>query len=75
MSSNDAQNKLELLKESLRNLGSLAVGFSGGVDSAFLLTVAAEVLGEKAIAVTGADASFPERELEEAKQKENAQKA
>ena len=66
MSSNDAQNKLELLKESLRNLGSLAVGFSGGVDSAFLLTIAAEVLGEKAIAVTGADASFPERELEEA---------
>ena len=68
MSSNDAQNKLENLKEYLRELGSLAVGFSGGVDSSFLLAVAHEVLGEKAIAVTGVDASIPERELEEAKQ-------
>ncbi|MBQ7505831.1 MAG: ATP-dependent sacrificial sulfur transferase LarE [Lachnospiraceae bacterium] len=58
--------KLNRLKEIIRSLGSLAVGFSGGVDSSFLLAVAHEVLGEKALAVTGADASVPDRELKEA---------
>ena len=46
------QAKLTALQENIRELGSLAVGFSGGVDSSFLLAVAADVLGEKAIAVT-----------------------
>lgn len=59
--------KLDRLKGYIAALGSLAVGFSGGVDSALLLACAHEVLGEKAIAVTGADASVPERELNEAK--------
>jgi len=63
----ELRDKLGRLKEYLRELGSLAVGFSGGVDSAFLLAVAHEVLGEKVIAVTGADASVPEREINEAK--------
>ncbi|MBR3103667.1 MAG: ATP-dependent sacrificial sulfur transferase LarE [Lachnospiraceae bacterium] len=63
----EQQEKLNRLKEYIRELGSLAVGFSAGVDSTFLLTVAHEVLGEKVIAVTGTDASVPERELKEAK--------
>ena len=63
----ELQAKLDRLKEYIRELGSLAVGFSGGVDSSFLLAVAHEVLGDKAIAVTGVDASVPERELEEAR--------
>lgn len=58
--------KLEDLRGIITDLGSLAVGFSGGVDSSFLLAVAHEVLGEKVIAVTGADASVPEREVKEA---------
>ncbi|MBO5999495.1 MAG: ATP-dependent sacrificial sulfur transferase LarE [Lachnospiraceae bacterium] len=58
--------KYEYLKQYLKDLGSLAVGFSGGVDSSFLLAAAHEVLGDKAVAVTGADASVPERELKEA---------
>lgn len=58
--------KLERLENYLGELGSLAVGFSGGVDSSFLLAVASEVLADKAIAVTGVDASVPERELKEA---------
>ncbi len=65
--SRELQEKLERLKEYIRGLGSLAVGFSGGVDSTFLLAVAHEVLGDKAIAVTGTDASVPEREIKEAK--------
>lgn len=62
----ELQEKLEKLEDHIRELGSLAVGFSGGVDSSFLLAVAHNVLGEKLIAVTGADASMPERELKEA---------
>lgn len=65
---NAEQNeKLSKLRGILSELGSLAVGFSGGVDSSFLLAVAHEVLGDRVIAVTGADASVPERELELAK--------
>ena len=59
-------DKLNRLKEYVRGLGSLAVCFSGGVDSSFLLAVASETLGDRVIAVTGVDASVPEREANEA---------
>lgn len=59
-------NKLEELKEYIRSLGNLAVAFSSGVDSTFLLKVAHDVLGDKAIAVTGVSASFPRHEYDEA---------
>ncbi len=61
------QIKLHQLREDLRELGSLAIGFSGGVDSTFLLAVAHEVLGDNVIAVTGVDASVPERERNDAR--------
>ena len=64
--SEELNQKLEKLKEYIAGLGSLAVGFSGGVDSSLLTAVAHEVLGERLIAVTGADASVPEREVNEA---------
>lgn len=59
--------KYNILQEYLRSLGSVAVAFSGGVDSTFLLKVAHDVLGDKAIAVTATSCTFPERELNEAK--------
>lgn len=60
------QDKYNDLKEYLKNLGSVAVAFSGGVDSTFLLKVAHDTLGDRAIAVTARSLSFPERELKEA---------
>lgn len=61
------QEKYQALKENLSSLGSVAVAFSGGVDSTFLLKAAHDALGDHAIAVTASSCSFPERELREAK--------
>jgi uncharacterized protein len=58
-------NKLEALKDYIRGLGGLAVAYSSGVDSTFLLKVAHDVLGDRCIAVTAQSASFPKREREE----------
>ena len=56
--------KFASLKNYLSELGSMAVAFSGGVDSTFLLKVAHDLLGEKVIAVTAASKALPARELE-----------
>jgi pyridinium-3,5-biscarboxylic acid mononucleotide sulfurtransferase len=58
--------RLDSVKSELKAMGSAAVAFSGGVDSTFLLKVAAEVLGDNVIAVTLKSPSFPKREIDAA---------
>lgn len=62
-----AHEKLTVLQENLHHMGSLAVAFSGGVDSTFLLKVAFDTLGDAVIAVTAQSSTYPERELNEAR--------
>ncbi|HPU44077.1 MAG TPA: ATP-dependent sacrificial sulfur transferase LarE [Dictyoglomaceae bacterium] len=60
------EEKVERLKDLLRNMEKVVVAFSGGVDSTFLLKVAKETLGENVLAVTLVSPLFPEREIKEA---------
>lgn len=60
------QQKMEALKSILKDMGTVIVAYSGGVDSAFLAATAHEVLGDKALAVTAKSPSLAPSELREA---------
>lgn len=58
--------KHNVLNETLKNMESVVVGFSGGVDSTFLLKAAENVLKDRVLAVTLSSSVFPKREMDEA---------
>jgi len=60
--------KTDKLRTILTGMGSCVIGFSGGVDSTLLFAVAAELLGDRALAVTATSQTYPERELNEARE-------
>lgn len=64
----DAQAKEERLVAWLRARGSIAIGYSGGVDSAYLAAVAVDALGpERVTAVIGRSESYPESQWQNAR--------
>ena len=60
------ESKLAVLRRELRALESVVVAFSGGLDSAFVLAVAHQTLGERAVGLTAWSPSVPERERQDA---------
>ncbi|MDP3235133.1 MAG: ATP-dependent sacrificial sulfur transferase LarE [Myxococcales bacterium] len=59
--------KLERLRAAVKGYGSALIAFSGGVDSTFVLRIAVEQLGGRALAITALSASVSSDEADEAR--------
>jgi uncharacterized protein len=68
MNIQSAEAKLAALKNILKSYGSVMIGLSGGVDSTFLVKVASQTLGEKAVAATALSYIYPSWESREAEE-------
>src|SRR5712664_4359034 len=60
-------SKLDSARAIVRDLSSVLVAYSGGVDSSLLLKLALDELGERAVAVLASSPAYPESEQEEAR--------
>ena len=59
--------RLDAARKSVRELGSVLVAYSGGVDSTLLLRLAMEQLGDRAVGVLASSPAYPESEQEDAR--------
>lgn len=64
----ETKKRYEKLRTILNEMGSVVIGFSGGVDSTFLSYTAHDVLGDKALAVTAVSPTLPESEEQDARE-------
>jgi pyridinium-3,5-biscarboxylic acid mononucleotide sulfurtransferase len=62
----DLARKYDSLRQILREMGQVVIGYSGGVDSTLVMKVAHDVLGKNAVAVTGDSEAFPQGEVDAA---------
>ena len=62
----ELQAKYNRVQSLLREMGSVVIGYSGGVDSTLVVKIAHDVLGENAVVVTGDSEAFPQGEVDAA---------
>jgi len=60
--------KYSRLQSIFRDLGEVVVAFSGGVDSSYLLSVAVDELGDRALGVTALSPTFAAAEADDARE-------